>query len=146
VLSVDVDVRTTTAVIVTGYLTGPNEVPAKQLPRLIREVGGLVCELVKARVPAVHASASPVPSGEPRRKPVPTGDTLGCLECGLKLKMLKVHLLKVHGMTPEDYRRKHGLKVDAPMVTSNYAELRSKLAKASGLGKKGNPRRRTTSS
>ncbi len=136
VLSVDVDVRATTAVIVTGYLTGPNEVPAEQLPRLIREVGGLVCELVNARVLAVHASASPVPSGEPRRKPVSTEEALQCLECQVKFRMLKRHLQTVHDLTPEDYRKKHNLEADAPMVTSGYAELRSELAKASGLGKR----------
>ena len=71
-----------------------------------------------------------------RRKAGGSDKILTCLECGMKMKMLKRHLLTVHGMTPEDYRRKHNLPGDTPMVTSNYAELRSQLAKASGLGKR----------
>ena len=94
--------------------------------------------------PQLPTPASPVGAGSQRTTATPaarrkaggTEEILTCLECGMKMKMLKRHLLTVHGMTPEDYRRKHNLPGDAPMVTSNYAELRSKLAKASGLGKR----------
>jgi predicted transcriptional regulator len=70
---------------------------------------------------------------------------LECLECGMQLKMLKRHLLTVHGMTPEDYRQKHNLPGNAPMVTSGYAERRSQLAKEHGLGKKPEDRERIRS-
>jgi len=63
-------------------------------------------------------------------------DFIICLEDGKKMKMLKRHLITVHGLTPEEYRAKHALPADEPMVTSNYAKLRSELAKASGLGKR----------
>ena len=145
VLSVDVDVRAVTALIVSGYLSGPNKVPAEQLPNLVGKVGGLVCEIAKAQVPAAHASASPVTAGGSRRKAASTPETLSCLECGMKMKMLKRHLLTVHGMTPEGYRLKHDLPGDAPMVTSGYAEQRSQIAKASGLGKKPEDRERIRS-
>ena len=145
-LPVDVDVRAATALIVSGYLSGPNKVPADQLPNLVGKVGGLVCQLVKARVPAVHASASPATTRGPRHKvAAPTPKILECLDCGMQLKMLKRHLLTVHGMTPEDYRQKHNLPGNVPMVTSGYAELRSELAKASGLGKKPEDRERIRS-
>jgi predicted transcriptional regulator len=58
------------------------------------------------------------------------------MEDGLTMKMLKRHLLTVHGMTPDEYRAKWKLPADYPMVASNYAKLRSSLALQSGLGLK----------
>jgi predicted transcriptional regulator len=64
------------------------------------------------------------------------GDHLICMEDGLTMKMLKRHLLTVHGMTPDEYRAKWGLPPDYPMVAAEYAKLRSSLALQSGLGLK----------
>ncbi|MDR3532137.1 MAG: MucR family transcriptional regulator [Rhodopila sp.] len=64
------------------------------------------------------------------------GDHLICMEDGLSMKMLKRHLLTVHGMTPDEYRVKWGLPPDYPMVAAEYAKLRSSLALQSGLGLK----------
>lgn len=64
------------------------------------------------------------------------GDHLICMEDGLSMKMLKRHLLTVHGMTPDEYRAKWGLPESYPMVAKEYAALRSSLALASGLGLK----------
>jgi predicted transcriptional regulator len=63
-------------------------------------------------------------------------DRLICMEDGLSMKMLKRHLLTVHGMTPDEYRAKWNLPGDYPMVASQYAKLRSSLAVQSGLGLK----------
>ena len=63
-------------------------------------------------------------------------DYVVCLEDGLKMKMLKRHLMTDHGMTPEQYRQKWGLGPDYPMVAPNYAEQRRTLAKKIGLGTK----------
>ena len=63
-------------------------------------------------------------------------DHLICMEDGLSMKMLKRHLLTVHGMTPDEYRAKWGLPESYPMVAAEYANLRSSLALQSGLGLK----------
>ncbi len=117
-----------------------NAVGTQQLPAMIRAVHATLREM-DAAAPAPRATEAPR-----RQVGKPTPDILTCLECGMRMKMLKRHLLTVHNLTPDAYRRKHNLAPDAPMVTSNYAELRSKLAKASGLGKRnvgatGKPRR-----
>lgn len=64
------------------------------------------------------------------------GDHLICMEDGLSMKMLKRHLLTVHGLTPDEYRAKWSLPESYPMVASEYAKLRSSLALQSGLGLK----------
>jgi predicted transcriptional regulator len=73
-----------------------------------------------------------------------TADHLICLEDGLKFKSLKRHLWTHFQLTPEEYRKKWGLPQDYPMVAPNYAQTRSKLAKAMGLGSRARtpPRRR----
>ena len=86
--------------------------------------------------------------GTPAELPVPavpikksvTPDFIVCLEDGRQLKMLKRHLRTTFDMSPEQYRQRWGLPADYPMVASNYAKKRSKLAKAIGLGTR--PRRK----
>ena len=89
------------------------------------------------------ATDEPVASQEltpavPIRRSV-TDDHIVCLEDGKKLKMLKRHLMTDHGMTPQDYRAKWGLKADYPMVAPNYSAERQRLAKQIGLGRKPAP-------
>ena len=63
-------------------------------------------------------------------------DYIVCLEDGEKHKMLKRHLRTAHELTPDAYRKRWGLAPDYPLVAPKYAELRSKLAKKIGLGRK----------
>jgi len=65
-----------------------------------------------------------------------TPEYLICLEDGKHFKSLKRHLV-AHGLTPEQYRAKWKLPSDYPMVAANYAETRSAMAKAIGLGQLG---------
>ncbi len=109
-----------------------NQVPAQALPALIEQVY------------AALNSAGTAPAAAPAEKPQPFvpskksifPDYIICLEDGRKLKTLKRHLRSTFGMTPEQYREKWGLAPDYPMVAPNYAEHRSQLAKALGLGRK----------
>ena len=64
-----------------------------------------------------------------------TPDYVTCLEDGLQFKSLKRHI-GMHGMTPDEYRRKWGLPDSYPMVAPKYAKTRSRLAKKIGLGRK----------
>jgi predicted transcriptional regulator len=67
-----------------------------------------------------------------------TPDYIVCLEDGKKLKMLKRHLSSAYNMTPDQYRERWGLAADYPMVAPGYAQQRSNLAKAIGLGTRRN--------
>ena len=58
-----------------------------------------------------------------------------CLECGKKLKTLKRHLLKAHGLVPKEYYQRFGLDPKKfPLVCKDYSEQRSKMAKDRGFG------------
>ena len=65
-----------------------------------------------------------------------TSDAIQCFEDGTWHVMLKRYIKRKFNMTPEQYREKWGLPSDYPFVAKNYAQKRSKIAKASGLGKK----------
>jgi predicted transcriptional regulator len=52
------------------------------------------------------------------------------------LRTLRRHLRTAHGLTPEGYRAKYGLPEDYAMTSTVYSQIRSTLAKESGLGMK----------
>lgn len=134
---------TLTTQIVAAYLNA-NAVAIEALPVLIQDVRLSLSGLGRNHTgtapretrPEVPRSATVVDI----RKSV-FADHLVCLEDGKSVMMLKRHLRTAHGLTPERYRAKWGLPAHYPMVAPNYAKRRSKLAKESGLGRGGRPRR-----
>jgi predicted transcriptional regulator len=122
-----------TAEIVAAH-AGNNAVAGAEVVGLIQSVFDTLCRLA-ADEPAAAAELTPA---VPIRRSV-TDDHIVCLEDGKKLKMLKRHLMTDHGMTPEEYRSKWGLKQDYPMVAPTYSAKRQTLAKQIGLGRKPAP-------
>jgi predicted transcriptional regulator len=60
-----------------------------------------------------------------------------CLECGKKMKTLKAHLRRAHGLTPREYYQRFDLDPKKfPLVCKEYSEARSQMAKERGFGKK----------
>jgi predicted transcriptional regulator len=79
------------------------------------------------------------------RKSLASKDHIISLIDGKPYSTLKRHLGS-HGLTPDQYRERYGLKADYPMVAPAYAEKRRALAKKIGLGVKTVRKRRTKSS
>ena len=121
-----------TGQITAAYLRG-NVLPAADIPSVIGIVHGSLLQLVQP-VPLQQEEDVRKPA-VPIRKSV-TAEYIVCLEDGRKLKMLKRHLSATYGMTPDQYRARWNLPADYPMVAPAYAERRSDLAKASGLGRR----------
>jgi predicted transcriptional regulator len=131
---------------------GHNDVGMSALPSMIRNVFNTLFDLTPGSVVArhtheneehqIHDHNGQIASHAHNVYVHPTygqtvfGDHLVCMEDGLSMKMLKRHLLTVHGMTPDEYRAKWGLPENYPMVAADYAKLRSSLALQSGLGLK----------
>jgi predicted transcriptional regulator len=69
------------------------------------------------------------------RRSLASKDHIISLIDGKPYKTLKRHLAG-HGLTPDEYRERYGLKSDYPMVAETYAEMRRGLAKKIGLGRK----------
>jgi predicted transcriptional regulator len=68
-----------------------------------------------------------------------------CLECGKKLKTLKTHLRKAHGLLPKEYFQRFGLDPKKyPLVCREYSEQRSAMAKKRGFGERGTHHKKTS--
>src|SRR5215203_5574744 len=120
--------------LVSAYVSH-NPLPASDLPSLI--------EAVHAALRQVGGETAEQPPEAPPRPAVPirksiTPDHLISLEDGRPYQSLKRHLAS-RGLTPEAYRAKWGLPPSYPMVAPNYAQRRSELAKARGLGQRPRP-------
>lgn len=69
------------------------------------------------------------------RKSLASPDHIISMIDGKPYRTLRRHL-SGHGLTPEDYRKRYGLKDDYPMVAPSYSESRRAMAKTIGLGRK----------
>ena len=117
--------------ITAAYLRG-NILPAADIPSVIGIVHSAFLQLVQP--PPLQQEETRKPA-VPIRKSV-TAEYIVCLEDGRELKMLKRYLKATYGMTPDQYRARWNLPADYPMVAPAYAEKRSDLARASGLGRR----------
>jgi len=121
--------------IVASYVSA-NELAADGIPGLLAATKAAL-DAAATRRPAPEAPEAPVA----RVPAVPIGksvarDWIVCLEDGRKLTMLKRYLASRYGLTPAEYRTRWGLPDDYPMVAPAYAERRSELARAAGLGRR----------
>ena len=118
-----------TAEIVSAHAAN-NSVPVADLPKLINDVHHAL------------STAGEIAGAEPKAEPAVAvkksvfADHIVCLDCGKHFSMLKRHLMTDHKLTVQHYREKWALPASYPMVASDYAKVRSALAKKIGLGRK----------
>jgi predicted transcriptional regulator len=119
--------------IVSAYVSR-NPVPVTELPKLIHSVHAAISGLASGGISDATASAFEIkkPSAAQIRKSVQDDGITSFID-GKTYKTLKRHL-SAHGLDPRSYRERFGLPGDYPMVAPSYAERRSALAKAIGLG------------
>lgn len=120
-----------TGEIISAYVAN-NSVTMDSMADLIAGVHGVLLRTTQRKSEPEPIELKPAVSIRASVKP----DYIVCLENGKRFKSLKRHLKVVHGLTPEEYREKWGLKADYPMVAPNYAKERSELARNMGLGQK----------
>lgn len=123
-----------TAELVSAYVLH-NPVPLSELPGLIKNVHAILRNMLKAdAADGSDLHQERANSAQIRRSVMP--DALISFIDGKPYKTLKRHLTS-HGLDPSSYRERYGLPSDYPMVSPGYAERRSQIAKASGLGATG---------
>lgn len=109
------DLKRMTATIVKAFIAG-NPLEANKLPALIKQV-----------YKALEQAHIPLEEPEPEIPAVPIEESiyhnyLICLEDGRRMTLLKSHLKRIYGMTPDQYREKWGLPPDYPMVPQAYVD------------------------
>ncbi len=120
-----------------AWLSNPNtRASADEVPSFLRTMHDAVGALSDGGESAgpVEAAASHTPAVSVR-KSLASKDHIISLIDGKSYKTLRRHLAR-HGMTPEQYRERFGLKSDYPMVSENYSNARREMAKKIGLGRK----------
>ena len=117
-----------TVEIVTAHVAN-NSVEIDDMPKLIAKVHEALGELVAGRA-ASPVGKVPIVAIEDSVE----RDHIICLECGQKQKILKLHLLAAHGLTPKQYRAAYGLPASYPLTAPGYSDLRRQMAHAVGLG------------
>src|SRR6516225_10857330 len=63
-------------------------------------------------------------------------DSVICLDCGYRGKTLRRHISTRHGLSPDEYRQRWGLRSNHALTAPVYSEHRSTMAKARGLGRR----------
>lgn len=128
--NLDHDVLVTLTSDIVSAHVGANTVTPDDVPVLITSVFEALAGLKMAgeqkeerREPAVLIRASV------------KKDSITCLECGKKMKMLKRHISTEHRITPDEYLQRWQLPSDYPLVAPDYAATRRDLAKKIGLGR-----------
>lgn len=127
-----------------AWLANPNtRATADEVPAFLQKMHEAVSGLSGTVSPAHEPSATQefVPAVTVR-KSLASRDHIISMIDGKPYKTLRRHL-STHGMTPEEYRERYGLKADYPMVAPNYSEQRREMAKKIGLGAKPKTRRRS---
>jgi len=125
-----------------------NRVLADDVPAFLRTMHATITELsgAPAATPAAEDETAPAEEFTPAvtvRKSLASKDHIISLIDGKPYKTLRRHLA-THGLTPEEYRKRYGLKSDYPMVSENYSAARRAMAHKIGLGQKGRAAKAST--
>ena len=115
---------------------GNNRVAAEDVPAFLQTMHATVLGLASGT--SEPEEAAPQQDHVPAvsvRKSLASKDHIISMIDGKSYKTLRRHLAG-HGLTPETYRERYGLRADYPMVAETYSQSRRDMAKRIGLGRK----------
>ena len=120
-----------------AWLSNPNtRASAEEVPSFLRAMHEAVGALGGGAEPEETVEASPAQAPAVSvRKSLSSKDHIISMIDGKPYKTLRRHLAR-HGLTPDQYRERFGLKADYPMVSESYSNARREMAKKIGLGRK----------
>jgi len=128
-----------TAEIVISHAS-MSELSSQELVNEIKEVYNLLFAL-ESGAAAETAAAEEATGGETAKKPpialkdIVTKKHVVCLECGKKMRTLRTHIKKAHGLTAKEYYNKFDLDPKKyPLVCKEFSAQRSQMAKERGFG------------
>ncbi len=120
---------------------GNNRVAAEDVPAFLQTMHATVLGLASGTTEPEETTAQQEHvAAVSVRKSLASKDHIISMIDGKPYKTLRRHLAG-HGLTPETYRERYGLRADYPMVAETYSQSRRDMAKRIGLGRKA----RTTS-
>ncbi|MDB5706141.1 MAG: transcriptional regulator [Sphingomonas bacterium] len=120
-----------------AWLGNPNSrVNAEEVPAFIQAMYATVTALAgPGAIVAEPVTSAGYEPAVTERKSLGSKEHIISLIDGKPYKTLRRHLW-AHGLTPDEYRARYGLKSDYPMVAPAYSEVRRQMAKSNGLARK----------
>jgi predicted transcriptional regulator len=118
-----------TARIVGSYVRH-HTVGTSQVSELITSVHGALAQLGRPNQPEEVLTPAVSVRQSVRQ------DYVVCLDCGYRARTLRRHISTRHGLSPDEYLKRWGLRKDHPLTAPAYSEQRSTMAKALGFGRK----------
>ena len=139
--------KMTTEIVVSH--ASSTELTPEQLVNEIKAVYNVLASLDGGGILEEPVSEKAEEAGVVTKPSIPLKDIVKakyvvCLECGKKLKTLKTHLRKIHGLMPKEYYARFDLDPKKfPLVCKESSEKRSQMAKARGFGKEGGRKKKS---
>jgi predicted transcriptional regulator len=134
------DVLKLTAEIVISHAS-MSELSTQELVEEIKEVFNVLNSLEAGElIQEAMAPEQAEEAGGVKKPPIPLNQIVKdkyvvCLECGKKMRTLRRHIQKAHGLMPKEYFKMFGLDPKKyPLVCKEYSAQRSKMAKDRGFG------------
>jgi len=118
-----------TAMIVRSYVRH-NAIGADQISELITSVHRALGQLGRPAQPEEVLTPAVSVRQSVRQ------DYVVCLDCGYRARTLRPHINTRHGLNPDEYLKRWGLRRDHPLTAPAYSEQRSTMAKKLGFGRK----------
>jgi predicted transcriptional regulator len=134
------DILKLTAEVVISHAS-MSELTTQELVAEIKEVYVVLSSLESGEAQEI-AAPEMAPEGV-KKPPIPLKNIVKdkyvvCLECLKKMRTLKAHIRKAHGLTPKEYFKRFDLDPKKyPLVCKEYSAQRSKMAKDRNFGVKG---------
>ena len=119
-----------------AWLANPNtNASADDVPMFLQKIHQAVIGLNSASATEAQPAEPEYAPAVTVRRSLSSKDHIISMIDGKPYKALRRHL-SGHGLTPDDYRFRYGLKSDYPMVSESYSQVRRDMAKKFGLGRK----------
>jgi predicted transcriptional regulator len=119
-----------------AWLSNPNtRASAEEVPSFLNRMHQAVTGLTSAPAEEDAPQQAEYTPAVSARKSLSSRDHIISMIDGKAYKTLRRHLAR-HGLTPDQYRQRYGLRPDYPMVSESYSQVRRDMAKKIGLGRK----------
>jgi predicted transcriptional regulator len=148
-ISMATEIMKLTAEIISSHAS-ISELSTQELVEEIKEVFTVLSSLEGGEIPETMAPEQAEEAEVVKKPSIPLKDIVKdkyvvCLECGQKMRILKPHIRKAHGLMPKEYFKRFGLDPKKyPLVCKEYSAARSKMAKDRGFGERGGRKKATT--
>ncbi len=106
----------------------------EEINSMVNRIASQLKEIIENEGSSEQAQESQKPAIDPKK--AIRENSVVCLECGKKFKVLSKRHLASHGLTPQEYREKWGFKKNTSMIAKSLARQRRKKMQEMQIWKK----------